>query len=102
MLKLFADSLIVAGALFILLASIGIWRLPDLYLKLHAATKVGTLGCGLILLGVGLQFRDAHSITEVLLLILFVAITNPISAHLIGRLRYISPKTERFEREIND
>lgn len=86
MLALCGSFLILMGALFMFIATLGLWRFDDIYLKMHAATKAGTLGCGLILLGVGIQIKDLHSLTEILLLILFIAITNPISAHLIGKL----------------
>lgn len=79
---------ILLGALFMFIAALGVWRLPDLYMKLHGATKAGTLGCGLILFGVGLQIKDLHSFTEIVLLIVFIALTNPISAHLLGKLEY--------------
>jgi multicomponent Na+:H+ antiporter subunit G len=85
MFELIGNILILIGAIFTLIASFGLYRLPGLYLKMHAATKAGTLGCGLILLGVGLQLKDLHSITEIILLILFISITNPISAHLIAK-----------------
>ncbi|MBB72186.1 MAG: Na+/H+ antiporter subunit G [Legionellales bacterium] len=91
MISLIGNSMILIGALFILIATIGLWRMPDIYLKMHAATKAGTLGCGLILLGVGIQLENLHSLTEIILLIFFVAITNPLSAHLIGKLYYSDP-----------
>lgn len=69
-----------------LVAAIGVWRFDDLFLKMHAATKAGTLGAGLTLLGVGLALKDLHGITEIILLIFFIALTNPISAHLIARV----------------
>ena len=75
----------MVGAIFALIAAIGLLRLPGLYLKMHAATKAGTLGSGMILLGVALQMKTAHNITQIILLILFIAITNPISAHLIAK-----------------
>jgi multicomponent Na+:H+ antiporter subunit G len=93
MLLLISNILILLGAIFMLIAALGLWRFYDLYLKLHAATKAGSLGCGLILLGVGLQLKNLHSFTEVILLIIFIAITNPISAHLIGKLHYSSLKS---------
>lgn len=88
MLELIGNLLILLGTLFMAIAAMGLWRLPDIYLKMHAATKAGTLGCGLVLFGVGIQLKDIHSFTEIILLIIFIAITNPISAHLIGRIKY--------------
>ena len=80
---------ILLGAMFMCIAALGVWRLKGLYLKMHAATKAGTLGCGLILSGVGMQIKNLHGFTEIILLIIFVAITNPLSAHLIGKLHYL-------------
>lgn len=88
MFELIADCFILLGSIFVLIAAVGVYRFDDLYLQLHAATKAGTLGASLILLGVGLQVRNIHAITEIILLIIFVIITNPISAHLIGKVKY--------------
>jgi multicomponent Na+:H+ antiporter subunit G len=88
MLPLISHLFILCGALFVFIAAVGVFRLPDLYLKMHAAAKAGTLGSGLILLGVGLNIKDLHGITEIVLLILFIAITNPIAAHLLAKARY--------------
>ncbi len=82
---LVANSFIFLGALFIFFAALGVVRLPDIYTKMHAATKSGTLGCGLILIGSAIKIEQGHIITEVILLILFIAITTPISAHLIAK-----------------
>ncbi len=88
MIELIGNLLILCGSIFIFIAALGLWRLPSLYLKMHAATKAGTLGCGLILLGVGIQLKNFHSLTEIILLILFIAITNPISTHLIAKIKH--------------
>ncbi len=86
MIELIGNLLILIGSSFALIASIGLYRLPGLYLKMHAATKAGTLGCGLLLTGVAVQIANIHILTEILLLILFIGITNPISAHLIAKI----------------
>lgn len=84
-LELITNILILIGTVFALITAIGLYKLPGIYLKMHAATKAGTLGSGLVLLGVGIQIGKLSSITEALLLILFIAVTNPISAHLIAK-----------------
>ena len=94
MLTLVGILLILIGALFILISAIGVLRLSGLYLKMHAATKAGTLGCGLIFLGAGIQLKNLHSLTEIFLLIIFIAITNPISAHLLGKLYFLKEKQQ--------
>ena len=55
MIEFIANILTLIGSIFVLIASIGLYRLPGLYLKMHAATKAGTLGSGLELLGVAMQ-----------------------------------------------
>ena len=48
--------LILLGTFFIFTASLGIFRMPDLLMRMHTATKAGSLGVGLILCGVAIHF----------------------------------------------
>jgi multicomponent K+:H+ antiporter subunit G len=79
-------ALLLLGAGFALLGSIGLARLPDIYTRLHGPTKATTLGIGGILLGSMLFFslRQGLSLHE-LLVSLFLFLTAPVSAHLIAR-----------------
>ncbi len=90
MIDLIVGILVLIGALFSLVAGIGMFRLPDVYLRMHAATKAGTLGCGLMLLAVGVQAQDLETIAWVLTGIIFLMITAPIGAHLLGRAGYLA------------
>lgn len=76
------------GAIFVLLAALGIVRMPDLYLRISVTTKAATLGVGLILVGAALYFREASITTRVLAIVFFLLLTAPISAHLIGKASY--------------
>ncbi|PAV28982.1 Na+/H+ antiporter subunit G [Virgibacillus profundi] len=78
---------LLVGTLFILSASIGIVRFPDVYTRLHAATKGSTLGIACILIGAFLYLYSAHSIVsgKLLLAIVFILLTAPVSAHMISR-----------------
>lgn len=76
------------GAIFTLLAGVGIVRMPDLYLRISVTTKAATLGVGLILVCAALYFREISITTKVLAIILFILLTAPVSAHLIGRAAY--------------
>jgi len=82
--------LLLAGVAFVLIAAIGVFRLPDPFLRMHAATKAGTLGAGLVLLGVAVAFADAGTWVVAVLTIVFLLATLPISAHLLGRAAYVS------------
>lgn len=77
-------ALIVVGALFALLAAIGINRLPDVYCRMHAASKAGTVGSGLLLLALGLHSGDLAILARAVAGFLFLVLTAPISAHLVA------------------
>lgn len=77
--------LIVFGSFWMLIAAIGVVRLPDVFSRLHASTKASSLGLGLILSGVALHFQDSAVTIKVLCAIFFIFLTNPIGAHLIAR-----------------
>jgi len=79
-------ALVLLGAGFALIGSVGLARLPDLFTRLHGPTKATTLGVGSILLGSILYFsaRQGLSLHEVLVT-LFLFLTAPVSAHLIAR-----------------
>lgn len=78
------------GAIFILLASIGLLRMPDAYLRISVTTKAATLGIGLLLLASAIYFEDFAITTRVMAIILFILLTAPVGGHLIGRTSYFS------------
>lgn len=83
---------ILLGAVFSLITAIGLIRLPDVYTRAHAASKSSTLGVLFVLLGTFLFFliEEQYFSTKLLLGILFVFITAPVSAHMICRCAYRS------------
>lgn len=78
------------GALFILLAAIGLVRMPDLYLRISVTTKAATLGIGLLLACAAVYFRDGAITTRVLAIVFFILLTAPVGAHLLGRASYFT------------
>jgi len=79
--------LIIIGAIFTLVGSIGLYKLPDFYMRLHGPTKASTLGVGAILIASAVYFstkQDAISLHEILVT-LFLFITAPIGAHLMAK-----------------
>ncbi|MGV3656836.1 MAG: monovalent cation/H(+) antiporter subunit G [Chitinophagaceae bacterium] len=89
------------GAIAILLAAVGILRMPDLYLRLSVTTKAATLGVGLILVGAAFYFQNVGVTSRVFAIILFITLTAPVSAQLIGRAAYLI-KTKMWHRTITD
>lgn len=89
-LPLWADVLIsfviILGASFAFIGSLGLLRLPDFMARLHAPTKSTTLGVGGVIIGSILYFSitDSLSLHE-LLIAIFLFLTAPISAHLLAK-----------------
>jgi multicomponent Na+:H+ antiporter subunit G len=77
--------LILAGAALTFVAALGLFRLPDLYTRMHAASKAGTAGSGLLLIAVALQSGDPGTWLKCLLAILFFFLTAPVSAHMLAK-----------------
>lgn len=79
--------LILLGGFFTLVGSIGLFRLPDFYMRLHGPTKASTLGVGAILIASAVYFTQKTgdiSMHEILVT-LFLFITAPVSAHLMAK-----------------
>jgi len=82
--------LLLLGAVFMLLAAIGMVRMPDVLTRLHSSTKSVTLGVGLIMVGVALVFGDFAIGVRALAIVIFMFSTTPVSAHMIARAAYLS------------
>lgn len=79
--------LVLAGAVFTFIGSLGLVRFRNFYMRLHGPTKATTLGVGCLLVASSLFFSvtgDAPSFHEILVT-LFLVITAPISAHLMAK-----------------
>lgn len=81
---------LLAGALLCCLAAVGILRLPDVFMRLHAATKAGVVGGGLILIGVAIHDGGALTTAKVGVAITFLLLTTPVAGHFLGRAAYVS------------
>ncbi len=76
------------GALLMVVAGLGLVRMPDLPTRMHAASKAGTLGAVLVLSAVALHFADAALAVRAALVALFLFITAPVASHVIARAAY--------------
>ncbi len=77
------------GALFILIASIGILRMPDFYTRLSITVKAATLGLGCVLGAAAIHFSEFSITTKVFAIVFFLFITSPVAAFLIARTGYV-------------
>jgi multicomponent Na+:H+ antiporter subunit G len=80
----------IAGALFALLAAVGVLRMPDVFTRMQASTKAVTLGLGCLLIGGALQLGDFGSVIRLLSIGAFILITAPVSALVIARASYLA------------
>lgn len=87
MIEILISILIIIGIFFSLLGAIGLVRLPDIYARIHAATKSATLGIAFLVFATFLYFWvvEAEFIGKILLAILFVFLTAPVGAQIISR-----------------
>jgi multicomponent Na+:H+ antiporter subunit G len=82
--------LLISGSLFAFVAAIGVIRLPDVYIRMHAAAKAGTVGSGLLLLATGIGSMDPAIFARAVAGFVFFILTAPVSAHLLARAAHMA------------
>lgn len=88
-LEWIAAVLLVLGSFFMFVAALGVLKLPDVFTRMHAATKASSFGTGLMLVAMILYFRIPFIFIESLLVIIFIFLTAPVASHMIGRAAYL-------------
>jgi monovalent cation/proton antiporter MnhG/PhaG subunit len=78
------------GVAFLLVAAVGVMRLPDPFMRMHAATKAGTLGAGLVVIFTAIYMGDVGAKFTAVGILVFLLATLPVAAHLLGRAAYVS------------
>ena len=94
--------LVGTGALFILVAAIGVLRFSDLLMRMHASSKASTLGVILVLAAVAVHTWQIAVSARIVLICAFLLATAPVAAHAIARAAYrrglkLSPETDPDE-----
>ncbi len=87
-MRLAGDVFLIIGALFCLLAAIGLLRMPDTYNRIQAGTKAGTLGALSLLLGVALLNPDWWA--KLLTIAGFILFTSPVGSSTIARAIHLA------------
>ncbi len=88
MTEILSGVFVLLGTLFIFVSAIGIVKMPDLYTRMSATTKASTLGIGLVLVGTAIFWQDFGIASRAAAIIVFLFITAPVAAHIIGRAAY--------------
>lgn len=86
MMTILTSAFFLAGCAFALIAALGVVRMPDLYCRMHAATKAGAFGVTLMLIALTLAAPSLRMVIQNLLIVAFFYLTAPIAAHMIGRV----------------
>ncbi|MDK2835552.1 MAG: multicomponent Na+:H+ antiporter subunit [Thermosediminibacterales bacterium] len=88
MFSVFTSVLVFSGLFFLVVGTIGLIRFPDVYTRIHATTKCDTLGAALVILALMLNSGSWQDNIKLLLMVVFIWITNPTAAHLISKAAY--------------
>lgn len=80
--------LMLTGALFMLVGSLGVLRMPDLFLRMSASTKAATLGTSSLLIAAAVHFSEIGVASRAVATIVFLLLTAPVAAHMLGRAGY--------------
>jgi multicomponent Na+:H+ antiporter subunit G len=92
---------VLAGAFFSLLAAIGVIRFPDVYTRMHAATKAPAFGILLFLIAAVFFFADLYTTAISLMIVVFIFLTAPVASHIISRVAHLL-NTEIWSKTIID
>jgi multicomponent Na+:H+ antiporter subunit G len=90
--ELLTAAMLVAGTFLTVVACIGLVRLPDVFCRMHAAGKAGTLGVSLMILAAMLDFAPTEPWVTVrgVFAIFFQFLTTPAATHILARASYVS------------
>ncbi len=89
MKALISDLFLLLGSFFILAAAVGVLRFPDFYTRLHASTKLVTLGGIGVFVAAALDFGTPLAVSRMVLITAFFFLTAPLSAYMIARSGYL-------------
>lgn len=83
-----AIVLAAIGVIFMLISGVGLLRLPDVFSRMHAAGSAATIGIGCLLLSAGIHFWGQDLFLRMVLLIVLIFATAPISTAAMARAAY--------------
>jgi len=95
-LQIAGATMVILGALILLIAAIGLLRMPDSYLRVQVGTKASTLGVAFIMIGIALIVPSW--VGKLFIILVFVMMTNPVSSNVLMRAAHrnghpMSPET---------
>ena len=79
-------GLMFLGLFFMLTAAVGVLRFPDVYCRIHAASKASTFGFGFLVLGMAFLMGTEADIMKAIIAVAFQFLTAPVGGHLLARI----------------
>ncbi len=89
MIEVFVSIFLLLGSFFTLIAALGVIRLPDVYMRMHAITKASSLATIFFLIALMIAHPNARIVLGSILLLLFIVLTAPISSHFLARVAHL-------------
>lgn len=87
-MNLIVVTLVFAGTFLMFLTGLGLVRMPDVFTRMHAATKAASLGVALLLIAAALHFGETGVVTKAVATVVFIFLTAPVAASVLGRAAY--------------
>ncbi|MBL8090559.1 MAG: monovalent cation/H(+) antiporter subunit G [Anaerolineales bacterium] len=89
-MNLLSEILMFIGAFFMFVAALGVFRMPDIYMRLHANTKSATFGVLFLVSGAAWHFWEIAIVMRAIIIVIFIFATAPVAAHMLGRAAYFA------------
>lgn len=102
LVDLLSGLCLAIGSLLCLTGGIGLLRLPDVFCRLHAASVNETLGTPMILVGLAMQVGLETTSLKLLLIGLFILVTNPTAAHALSRAALHAGERPKLDAEAQE
>ena len=96
-----AVLLLLMGAALMLVTGLGLMRMPDIFTRMHAATKGASLGVAFMLLAAALAFQETGVFLKGAITVLFIFLTAPVASNLLARAAY-AQKTPLWKKSVMD
>lgn len=104
-MQLILDTLaifcLIAGLFFMLVGAVGVLRLPDVFHRLHAASKCSTLGMMGLVLAASFHVATPDVIAKSIAVILFIFVSNPVGSHMLAKAAH-RDKSPQWKGTISD
>jgi multicomponent Na+:H+ antiporter subunit G len=97
LLDILSWALLLGGGFFVFVGGLGLFRMPDFYTRVHAASLTDTMGAGMILCGLMIQAGWSLNAAKLLMILVFIIFTSPTSTHALAKAALFAGVRPRIE-----